>query len=189
MCELAEPQSKAVRDGDDWILNGQKIFISGHGDPDWLYGPLITDPDAPRHRNLGYFMVPYPAEGLAMERMGLLTGHDQSMFFMDNVRVQGDHLVGQEGQGWQVSQTTLEVEHGGRGIAFPLDESMDNLLTYVKGTRHNGGGLGDDPVVQQDTMDALLDTHVHTLLAQRNYSMYQANCARPPTFPARSRTE
>ena len=172
--DLASLQSKAVRDGDDWILNGQKIFISGHGDPDWLYGPLITDPDAPRHRNLGYFMVPYPAEGLAMERMGLLTGHDQSMFFMDNVRVQGDHLVGQEGQGWQVSQTTLEVEHGGRGIAFPLDESMDNLLTYVKGTRHNGGGLGDDPVVQQDTMDALLDTHVHTLLAQRNYSMYQA---------------
>jgi alkylation response protein AidB-like acyl-CoA dehydrogenase len=172
--DLASLQSKAVRDGDDWIITGQKIFISGHGDPDFLFGPVITDPDAPRHRNLGYFMVPYPAPGLEMERMGLLTGHDQSTFFMDNVRVGGDTLIGGENQGWQVAQTTLEIEHGGRGVAFPVDEAMRNLLKYVKSTRSNGGNLGSDPVIQQETVDAVIDTHINTLLAQRNFSMYQA---------------
>jgi hypothetical protein len=172
--DLASLQSRAVRDGDDWIANGQKIFISGHGDPDFLFGPLVTDTDAPRHRNLGYFMMPYPAPGLTLERMGLLTGQDQSTFFIDNVRMPGDSLIGNEGQGWQVAQTTLEIEHGGRGVAFPVDEAMSNMLKFVQSTKHNGGRLGDDKVVQQETMDALIETHIHTLLAQRNFSMYQA---------------
>ena len=106
--------------------------------------------------------------------MGLLTGIDQSTFFFDNVRIDGDHLIGGENQGWQVTQTTLEIEHGGRGIAFPPDEPMDNLLKYVKGTKRNGGSLGDDPIVQQDAISALIDSRTFTLLSQRNYSMYQA---------------
>ena len=140
--DLASLQSRAVRDGDDWIITGQKIFISGHGEPDWLFGPIMTDPDAPRHRNLGYFMIPYPSPGLELSRLNLLTGHDQSFFFMDNVRVPGDHLIGGEQQGWQVTQTTLEIEHGGRGVAFPRDESMDNLLKYVQETKSNGRDPG-----------------------------------------------
>jgi alkylation response protein AidB-like acyl-CoA dehydrogenase len=172
--DLASLQSRAVRDGDDWIITGQKIFISGHGDPDWLFGPIVTDPDAPRHRNLGYFMIPYPSPGLELTRLNLLTGHDQSFFFMDGVRVPGDHLIGGEQQGWQVTQTTLEIEHGGRGVAFPRDEAMENLLGYVKDTKSNGGTLGSDPIVQQDVMAAYIESHTYTLLAQRNYWMYQA---------------
>ena len=117
--DLASLQSRAIRDGDDFILNGQKIWISGVEEPDFLFGPFMTDPDAPRHRNLGYFMVPFPAEGLSQERMNLLSGDDQSVFFFDNVRIPGDHLIGGDHQGWQVTQTTLEVEHGGRGQAYP----------------------------------------------------------------------
>ena len=58
--DLASLQSRAVRDGDDWIISGQKTWISGHGDVDLLFGPIVTDPDAPRHRNLGYFLIPAP---------------------------------------------------------------------------------------------------------------------------------
>ena len=172
--DLASLQSRAVRDGDDWIITGQKTFVSGHGAVDYLYGPIVTDPDAPRHRNLGYFMIPCPSPGLELQRLNLLTGHDQSFIFMDNVRVPGDHLIGGETEGWQVSQTTLEIEHGGRGAAFPRDEAMDNLLLYVKQTKRNGGALGHDPLVQQDTMAAYIDSHIHTLLSWRNYWMYQA---------------
>jgi len=172
--DLASLQSKAVRDGDDWIISGQKIFISGHGEPDWLFGPIVTDPDAPRHRNLGFFMIPFPSPGLELRRLNLLTGHDQSFFFMDNVRVPGDHLIGGDQQGWQVTQTTLEIEHGGRGVAFPRDEAMENLLKYVQEAKSNGGTLGNDPVVQQDVMTAFIESHTYTLFAQRNYWMYQA---------------
>ena len=172
--DLASLRSRAVRDGDDWIITGQKTFISGHGDVDYLFGPIVTDPDAPRHRNLGYFMIPCPSPGLELQRLNLLTGHDQSFIFMDNVRVPGDHLIGGETEGWQVAQTTLEIEHGGRGAAFPRDEAMDNLLEYVKHTKRNGRALGDDPLAQQDAMAAYIDSHIHTLLSWRNYWMYQS---------------
>ena len=172
--DLASLQSRAVRDGDDFILNGQKIWISGVEEPDYLFGPFMTDPDAPRHRNLGYFMVPFPAEGLAQERMNLLSGDDQSVFFFDNVRVPGDHLIGGDHQGWQVTQTTLEVEHGGRGQAYPQDEALDNMLDYVRNTETSGEAIGADPVVAQEAASAYIDSHVHGLMSLRNYGMYQS---------------
>lgn len=172
--DLASLQSRAVRDGDDFILNGQKIWISGVGEPDYLFGPFMTDPDAPRHRNLGYFMAPFPADGLSQERMDLLSGDDQSVFFFDNVRVPGDHLIGGDHQGWQVTQTTLEVEHGGRGQAYPQDEALDNLLEYVKTAPSNGGAVGDDPLIQQEAAAAYIDSHVHGLMNLRNYGMYRS---------------
>ena len=172
--DLASLQARAVRDGDDFILNGQKIWISGVGEPDYLFGPFMTDPDAPRHRNLGYFMAPFPADGLSQERMDLLSGDDQSVFFFDNVRVPGDHLIGGDHQGWQVTQTTLEVEHGGRGQAYPQDEALDNLLEYVKTAPSNGGVVGDDPLIQQEAASAYIDSHVHGLMNLRNYGMYRS---------------
>ena len=171
--DLASLQSRAVRDGDDWIISGQKTFISGHGDVDLLFGPMMTDPDAPRHRNLGYFLIPAPSAGLELQRLNLLTGHDQSFIFMDNVRVPGDCLIGEDHQGWQVTQTTLEIEHGGRGLAFTREEALENLMKYVNGTTQNGQAIADDPVVQQTAMDAYIDSHINTLLSHRNFWMYQ----------------
>ena len=97
----------------------------------------------------------------------------KALLFMDNVRVPGDHLIGGETEGWQVAQTTLEIEHGGRGATFPRDEAMDNLLSYVRQTKRNGETLGQDLLVQQDAMAAYIDSHIHTLLSWRNYWMYQ----------------
>jgi alkylation response protein AidB-like acyl-CoA dehydrogenase len=182
--DLANYESRAVRDGDDWLLTGRNVFISGKPRPEWdvdgpnyLFGPMMTDPDAPRHRNLGFFMVPVPAEGLDIKEMALVSGYDQHAIFMDNVRVPGDHLIGGEQQGWQVSNTSLEQEHGGRGHAAPRDEAVQNLLSYVKETKHNGDTLGSDPVVQQLTMNNVIEAHVQGVLAQRTYWMYQSRVA------------
>ncbi|HJO82295.1 MAG: acyl-CoA dehydrogenase family protein [SAR202 cluster bacterium] len=172
--DLASLQARAVRDGDDWLITGQKIYISGVREPDLLFGPMVTDTDAPRHRNLGYFMVPCPAGGLAQERMNLLSGDDQSVFFFDNVRVQGDHLIGGDHQGWQVTQTTLEIEHGGRGQAIPRDEALENLIDYVQNTKSDGAPIGADPLIAQTAVSAYIDSHVHSLLNTRNYGMYQS---------------
>ena len=172
--DLADYQSRAVRDGDDWLLTGSNVFVSGRPRPEWssgpdfIWGPMMTDPDAPRHRNLGYFMVPVPAEGLEIKEQNLLNGHDQHAIFLDNVRIPGDHLIGGDHQGWQVASTTLEQEHGGRGQAFPSDEVVDNLVVYAKNVN------GSDPLIQQVTMDAVLDAHRDSLLAKRTYWMYQS---------------
>ena len=173
--DLANYQSRAVRDGDDWLLTGQSVFISAWGDEDYLPGPMLTDPEAPRHRNLGFFMIPNPSPGLEIKEMDLLVGHRQKAVFMDNVRVPGDHLIGGDHEGWQVMGTHLEAEHGGHGGASPRHEDVDSLMSYVKETKHNGGILGSDPVVQQTTMDNVIDAHVHSLLTQRTFWMYQTH--------------
>jgi alkylation response protein AidB-like acyl-CoA dehydrogenase len=171
--DLANVTSRAVRDGDDWIVNGQNIFISCHGDEDYFPGVLLTDPEAPRHRNLGFFMVPNHVPGLEIRKMNLLNGHGQNVIFMDNVRVPGDHLIGGDHQGWQVMQTLLEAEHGGRGRAFPRNEVLDNLMGFVKKTQSNGSTLGSAPLIQQASMGAYIDAHINGLLLKRTYWMYQ----------------
>lgn len=178
--DLANVQARAVKDGDDWLLSGQNVFISGRPRPGWtpegpdfLHGMAVTDSEAPRHRNLGFFLVPVPSPGLEIREMNLLPGHDQHAVFMDNVRVPGDHLIGGDHQGWQVAQTLTEVEHGGGGSAFPRDENVDNLMTYARETKINGVSVGSDPVRQQSAMDAFIDAHVDGLLAKRTYWMYQ----------------
>ena len=171
--DLASIQSRATQDGDDWILNGSNIFIGDPYDVEYIAGPMVTDPDAPRHRNLGYFMIPVPSEGLELREMKLLPSSRKQAIFLDNVRVSGEHLIGGVNQGWQVMGTHLEFEHGGRGRAVARDENTDSLIEYLKETKHDGGTLGGDEVVQQVAMDAVLDAHVQGLLLQRTYWMYQ----------------
>jgi alkylation response protein AidB-like acyl-CoA dehydrogenase len=167
--DLADYQSRAVRDGDDWILNGANVFIGGYEDAEMMVGPMLTDPDAPRHRNLGYFVIDIPSEGLDVKEMNLLGGARKRAIFMDNVRVSGDHLIGGETQGWQVLGTHLEFEHGGGGRAFPRDECLDDLMSFVKEAKH----YGSDPVIRQKSMDAVIESHVQGLLAKRTHWMYQ----------------
>jgi len=177
--DLANVQGRAVRDGDDWLLTGQNVFISCWGDEDYFPGVMMTDSEAPRHRNLGFFMVPNNTPGLEIKAMdllpssGLAPGPGQKAIFMDNVRVPADHLIGGDHQGWQVMQTLLEAEHGGRGRAFPRDEDVDNLVTYVRDTRHNDGTVGTSPVVQQKAMDAVIEAHVQSLFQRHTFWMYQ----------------
>ena len=175
--DLANVTSRAVRDGDDWILNGHNVFIGDTWGPDYIAGLMMTDPDAPRHRNVGYFMIPVPSQGLTMRHMSLITGNGpggkKNAIFMENVRVPGDHLIGGDHQGWQVMSTHLEFEHGGGGRAFPRDERTENLLKYVKETRHDDSPMINDPVVQQKTMDAYIESHIQNLMLKRTYWMYQ----------------
>ncbi len=182
--DLANVQGTAVRDGDDWLLTGEHVFVSGRGKPGFLLGPMRTDSEAPRHRNLGYFMIPVPdwdpetgstgLEGLTIKEQDLLNGHDQHNIILNDVRIAGDHLIGGDHQGWQVAGTTMESEHGGRGRAFPTDVPIENLIEYVKETKIDGGYLGGDPVLQQTTAEAVIDSHIQSLLVKRVYAMYQS---------------
>jgi hypothetical protein len=94
---------------------------------------------------------------------------------MEDVRVPGDHLIGGETQGWQLMGTVLEAEHGGRGRAVARDETAEHLVKYVRETKHNGGSLGSDPVIQQAVTSAVVDAHISTLFQKRVYWMYQTH--------------
>lgn len=175
--DLASYESRAVRDGDDWVLNGSNVFISGRGlAPDYLCGPMLTDPEAPRHRNLGYFVIPADTAGVEIKPMNLLVGKDSHFVFLSDVRVPGDHLIGGDHQGWQVLQTQLEQEHGGDGGgggALAADQSVLNLVEYVRQTTVDGGSLGKNPLVTQATVEAYIDAHVDKLFSKRAYWIHE----------------
>ncbi|MSQ22158.1 MAG: hypothetical protein EXR53_02455 [Dehalococcoidia bacterium] len=171
--DLASYESTAVQDGDDWVLNGSNVFISGRGIPDFLWGPMLTDKSAPRHRNLGFFIIPCPSDGLTITTMPLINGNEQHFIYLDNVRISGDHLIGGDHQGWQVANTGLELEHGGQGAAFPSDSVVETLVDYMRGQKRVGQTPAGDPVLQEETVQAYIEAHLHGLFLKRTYDMYQ----------------
>jgi len=172
--DLADYRSRASREGDEWVVNGENVFISAHGDEDFLPGPLMTDPTAPRHRNLGYFVVPNPTPGLLVKEMDLLVGRRQKQVYMTNVRLPADHLIGGDHQGWQVHATHLEAEHGGSGRAYVRDEVTQGLVKYAQASKRDGQAVGSDPILAQIVVDAKLESHVDDLLGKRTYYMFQS---------------
>jgi alkylation response protein AidB-like acyl-CoA dehydrogenase len=170
--DLASLKSRAVKDGDDWIINGEKVFVSGSTGkgrvrkPDHLFTPAITDPNAPRHRNLGYFLVPGDAPGVTLQPQDLLGGRGQNQVYMDNVRVSAERLIGGETQGWQVAQSTLEIEHGGRGEPPQKNKLVRKFLGYAKQT-----GAGKDAHQRHSVIEAFIDTEIGRLIQTRNHWM------------------
>ena len=136
--DLASARTRAVRDGDQYIVNGSKQFIgSDQGHPDYLYTLVNTNPDAARHENLSVFMIPRNLAGLAIAPMDLIGGGGKQFVFFDNVRVSREYLIGQEGKGWGVVNSTLEIEHGGGGNAGGGGEGgrglmLKKVIEYLK---------------------------------------------------------
>ncbi len=179
--KLTEPQSgadqatvrnRAVKDGDDWLITGQNTFISTFEGVDYLSGQAMTDPEAPRHRNTGFFIITNPTPGLGIVPMTLVMRGVQKFVYMDNVRVPADHLIGGPTQGWQVMGTLLENEHGGGGRAPSEDHVVTNLVAYMQERRKRGNQPGGDPVLQQKTMDAWIDDHIHALFGTRTRGLF-----------------
>ena len=124
--DLAALRTRAERDGDDWIINGQKIWTSGAHYSD--YGVIVvrTDPTVPKHKGLSYFYVDMKAPGVEVKPIKQLTGDsDFNEVYFTDVRVSDSQRLGEVGQGWQVSLTTLMNERAAIGGSFgPRDVSL-----------------------------------------------------------------
>ncbi len=170
--DLANIETTAVKDGDEYILNGSNQFITGVQRPDMLFGPAKTDPDAPRHRNLGFFLIPFPHPGVEIVDQKMVNNGAQHFIYLRDARIPADHLLGGETQGWQVTNTVLEQEHGGRGQAFPRDDVMDRLVEWMQEHKKAGRALGDDTVVQQEAVEAYCESHALELMNKRTYAYH-----------------
>ena len=111
--DLASISTRAIRDGDDFVLNGQKTWCSRGAWADWLFCIVRTDPDSERHRGLSYLLVPADSPGLERRPVGRLDGEPAfaELFFSD-CRVPAVNLLGEEGQGWSVAMATTSSERG-----------------------------------------------------------------------------
>ena len=124
--DLAALRTRAERDGDDWVINGQKIWTSGAHYSD--YGVIVvrTDPTVPKHKGLSYFYVDMKAPGVEVKPIKQLTGDsDFNEVYFTDVRVSDSQRLGEVGQGWQVSLTTLMNERAAIGGSFgQMDVSL-----------------------------------------------------------------
>jgi alkylation response protein AidB-like acyl-CoA dehydrogenase len=156
--DLASVRLSARRDGDHYVLNGQKIFVgSAHGaDRFWMI--TNSDPDGKRHENLSWFMVDAHLPGITIQPLPVLAdvaeGHKNTVFF-DDVRIPADCLVGGENNGWKVANTHLELEHGAIGT-IERNPMWDRLLAYCTSERRSG-----DPLMSsQDVRDTLAEIYL-----------------------------
>ena len=134
--------------------------------------PLRPHDDGPGRaptQEPGLFLGPRSLRGAGGPGAGPSPGHDQHAIFLDNVRVPGDHLIGGDHQGWQVSNTSLEQEHGGRGQAFARNDVVDELVEYTKETK------GQRRCSAADGNGRRTRAHIHGLMLQRTYWMYQSH--------------
>jgi alkylation response protein AidB-like acyl-CoA dehydrogenase len=111
--DMAAIQSTAIRDGDDYVLNGQKTWASRGAFADWLFGLFRSDPDSERHHGLTFLLVPLDAPGITVRPIAQLDGETGfAEVFFDDVRVPVANRLGAEGQGWSVAMATAGFERG-----------------------------------------------------------------------------
>jgi len=149
--DLAALRTNAVRDGDDWIINGQKIWTSGAQYSDWGILVLRTDPNVPKHQGLSYFFIEMNSPGIEIKPIKQISGTSgfNEVYFTD-VRVSDAQRLGEVGQGWQVAITTLMNERasiGGGGGAAGFKTAME-LAQKIE--------IDDEPAIKNKAVRAQL---------------------------------
>ncbi|MGE0741771.1 MAG: acyl-CoA dehydrogenase family protein [Hyphomonadaceae bacterium] len=167
--DLASVRTRADRDGDSYIVNGQKVWTSGARTAD--YGLLIarTNWDAPKHKGLSFFFCPMKQPGIDIRPLHQITGESHfNEVFIDNAVVPADHLIGKEGEGWRVLQTALAYERVlmGEGAAERRKgvegESRADLIALARAY-----GKLSDPVIRQEIANAIAYRRLNELNALR----------------------
>ncbi len=171
--DLASLQTRAVRDGDDFILNGQKIWTTGAHLANWMFMLARTDPEAPKHKGISYFLVDMKSPGV--EVRPLINLANQEMFnevFFEDVRVPAKNVVGELNRGWYVGTTTLDFERSSIGSAVGLKHTLNELVKFARANATTGvsraGYLGS---VKAELADRYVETMVARLMSYRVVTM------------------
>ncbi len=131
--DLANVQTRAVADGDDYVVNGQKIWTSNAHRVDWLWLVCRTDPNAPKHRGISVLLLDMKSPGITVRPLINLAGrHGFNEVFFDNVRVPRKNLVGEENRGWYITAENLDFERSGIDRLAATGRLYRDLLDYVR---------------------------------------------------------
>src|SRR5690606_23201388 len=143
---------KAVRDGDEWVINGQKIFTSLAGYADYVWLAARTDPDAPKHKGITIFVVPTDTPGFSYEPLWTLAGADTTTTFYEDVRVPDSAIVGGLNQGWNLIVNQLNYERVSLAIPSWAGRIYERVLDWSCETRLADGRR----VIDQEWVQILL---------------------------------
>src|SRR5262249_53695841 len=178
--DLASLTTRAVRDGSDWIVNGQKTYTTWGHHADMMYLAARTDPDASRHAGISIFCLDLKAPGVTMTPLYNLGGGRQNHTFFDDVRVPSDMMLGEEGQGWSYIMNAFYHSGGAAAHHSELQRMLDELLDYCRHTTRNGVTLIKDPIVRSQLAELEYIIEGERLLAYEAVS--NVTTRRPPMF-------
>jgi alkylation response protein AidB-like acyl-CoA dehydrogenase len=167
--DLASLQTRAIRDGDDFVINGQKIWTSGAHQANWMFMLARTDPDAPKHRGISYFLLDMKTPGISVRPLINMAGrHGFNEVFFEDVRVPAKNVVGDVNRGWYIGATTLDFERSSIGSAVGQRQTIETYINYIKANK-----LGT-PNVRLEFADRWIETAAARLMSYRVISIQAA---------------
>ncbi len=166
--DLASLQTRAVREGDEYVINGQKIFTSNAGFADYIWLAARTDPDAPKHRGISIFMVDTRSPGFSAVPLEVWGGVRTYITYYDNVRVPASRLIGQENDGWRLIGMQLDFERIALSPVSMVERLLRELMEWACRTTYAGKPVADDPWVGDQLAQLAVEVEVAKMLAYRN---------------------
>ena len=147
--DLASVRTQAIEEGDDFVVNGQKVGTSMAQHADWIFALVRTAPEAPKHKGISYLLIDMHSPGITVRPLVQMTrGKGFNEVFFEDVRVPRKNLVGEKNHGWQVALTTLMFERGGAGQGAAMQEVRE-LVSLAKRLTRDGKRAWDDSDVRQ----------------------------------------
>jgi alkylation response protein AidB-like acyl-CoA dehydrogenase len=147
--DLASLTTRAVRDGDEYVINGQKVFTTGGHDADWVWLACRTDPDAPKHKGISIILVPTSSPGFSHSPIWLLGGGHTNATYYEDVRVPVTNVVLGENQGWKLITNQLNHERVTLFASGVMDRALTEVTQYAQETKlPDGRRVIDQPWVQ-----------------------------------------
>ncbi len=176
--DLANVKTRAVLDGDEWVVNGQKVWTTLAHRSDWIFAVCRTDSDAPKHKGLSFILLPMDQPGIEVKPLKQLTGSAEfnEVFFTD-ARASADLVVGNINEGWKVAMGTLGFERGTAFLAQQLrfQQECNEVIEYAK--KHD---LARDAIVRQKLADAWIGVQIMKYNGFRTISKLLATGSPPP---------
>jgi alkylation response protein AidB-like acyl-CoA dehydrogenase len=171
--DLASLQTRAVRDGDDYVVNGQKIWTTLAHMAKYMILLTRTDPDAPKHRGITYFILDMKSPGVEVRPLVNLAGsHEFNEVFFNNVRIPKDNIIGEENRGWYSAVTTLDFERSSIGSAVGMKQHVEELVEYARANADKPTStLRTNTMLRYELSDRMVEVEVARMLSYRVASM------------------
>jgi alkylation response protein AidB-like acyl-CoA dehydrogenase len=172
--DLASLKTRAVKDGDDYVINGDKTWTSNAHRSDWCILLARTDPAAPKHKGISFFLVDMKLPGITVQPvMNMTNVHSFNQVFFEDVRVPKSALLGQENQGWYIAAMTLDFERSSL-VAMAVSmakRALDDLVGYCRETKVNGKSLLANPLVRHKLAEMAIEIEVGKYMVYRVVSL------------------
>ncbi len=183
--DLASLQCRAVRDGDDYVINGQKMYTSSAHYASHIYLMARTDPDAPKHRGISIFLVPMDTPGITVRPLWTIqneptaptgTTYGQrrtNETFFEDVRVSATCMLGEENMGWYVGAMGLNLDRVGASRYLISVKRDEDIINWIKDNDLGGYSLADDPAVRDRLAELWIEAQVCRLMTMRSMSLVE----------------